>query len=119
MLTSRHRQVYNSFLQALQTLQTNLEQPEIPRASLQENFARVQQVFEQDVLALTAAELDAQTAPRWQSLQTEIYRAMRLLQTDRIRWQVARQAETARTRREEARDRVEQLIRYCQAILEV
>lgn len=119
MLTSHHRQVYENFLQSLQILRDHLEQPEMPKISLQNDFATVQQIFEQDVLALTATELDAQTAPRWQSIQTEIYRAMRLLQTERIRWQVARQEETAQTRQEEARDRVEQLIGYCEAILEL
>jgi hypothetical protein len=119
MLTSHHHQVYQTFLQALQSLAAHLEQPERSKESLQEDFAVVQQVFEQNVIILRATDLDDQTASRWQSVQTELHRTMRLLQMDRMRWQVARQPETAQRRRTQVRDRVNQLIQYCQTLLQM
>lgn len=119
MLSSIYFQAYEEFLQALLHIREVVDTPNALEGSLQDDFAKLQQVFQSQVMPLTGEGLELNSVSRWRSLHTEIYRAMRLLEADVMRWKIARQGETAEKRREEMRDRVNQLIRYCQELLKL
>lgn len=117
MLNPIHHQAYEVFLQALLQIRETVDAPDALEGALQDDFAQVQQVFSTQVLGLTGEGLELNVVSRWRSLQTEIHRAMRLLEADVMRWKIAQKGETSEQRREEMRDRVNQLIGYCQALL--
>ena len=117
MLPTSHLSAYQEFLTVLLTLrdQATAEHPEA--AALQETFERVQPIFSQ-IMSLPDDLLDSEIASRWQSVQTEIYRALRLLKTDIMFLRSSRQAATAEQRLAAVGDRLEKIIGYCQVILQ-
>ncbi len=117
MLTFSHRQVYENFVKVLVALSKAMTNPDISKTSWQGSFAQVQLTFEEEIIVLAVTELEGMELSRWQSLQTEIHRTMRLLQTEVMRWQTSRQEGTEQLRKDAVRDRVNQLIAYCQALL--
>lgn len=113
MLTTTHSQAYSQFLQTLHSLRDHLH------AETTFSIQELQQVFQQQVSPLSTNELDSAIVSRWQSLHTEVYRAMRLLPTEVMLWQASRQSTTAQQRKQAVRDRISQLINLCNAILEL
>lgn len=118
MLSKQHSQAYQEFLLLLQKLQNNFESDtgEIDILSLQKQFPTLQTFFQQQITVLTGQELDPAIATRWQSLQTEMHRELRLLNTDILFLASARQAETRSQRLTAVRDRLQRIIGYCTAI---
>lgn len=117
MLPSSYRQQYQEFLAALTDLlhTTKADHPE--QAQLKEKFQKVQQGFQEQIARLSGDGLDPAVAPRWQSLQTEIHRQMRLLEMDLIFLQASRQSATAQTRQAAMNNRIKTLIGYCEGIM--
>ena len=64
-------------------------------------------------------EMETETYHQWTSLHTEIKREVRLLNTDFLFWQSARQPKTQLARQTSCWQRSQKLIRYCQMILEL
>ena len=118
MLPKSHLSAYQEFLTVLLTLrdQATTEPPDA--AYLQETFARVEQIFQSQIMSLPDDSLDPEIASRWQSVQTEIYRALRLLKTDIMFLRSSKQAATAEQRLAAVGDRLEKIIGYCQVILQ-
>ena len=118
MLPTSHLSAYQEFLTVLLTLRDrSIEEPP-DAAALQNNFERVQQIFAQQIMTLNDEQLETEMAARWQSVQTEIYRALRLLKTDIMFLRSSKQAATIEQRLGSVRDRLEKIIGYCQVILQ-
>ena len=118
MLPLSHDRIYRELLNALVKLQNLSTTQDFDLSSLQKQYGLVKDVFQSRAMTLTAEGLDAAIASRWQSIQTEIYRALRLLQNDIIFLGSARQPATRQTRLKTLCDRIEQLIGYCQVLLQ-
>ena len=118
MLPKSHSQAYQEFLTVLLTLRdrATAEPPNV--AALQTDFERVQQIFQGQIMSLDSNEIDPTILPKWQPVQTEIYRALRLLGTDIIFLRSSRRAVTSEQRLTAVRDRLEKVIGYCQAMLQ-
>ena len=79
--------------------------------------AAMTQQFQPQILALPWAEMDEAISLRLQSIQTEISKQLRLLAMDTMFLKTARQPETSQQRRQQIGDRLDLLLRYCEAIL--
>ncbi len=117
MLPEIHRQRYQDFQQILERLHGLISQPTCDKALLKTNVAQAQQFFQDQVRNLDLDELDATAEHRSRSLHVEINKQLRLLATDVTFLQAAKQAVTSQQRLEQVNDRVNTLIRYCDALL--
>ena len=118
MLPLQHDRVYRELLNALLELENLTTATDLEPSSLEKQYALVKEIFQTRALTLTEEVLDPALVPRWQSVQTEINRAVRLLQNDIIFLRSARQPATRQTRLKTLCDRLEQLIGYCQVLLQ-
>ena len=133
MLSKPHNQAYQEFSTLLQKLQDDfvsmketssvqdksdfdLNNTEISIVSIKEQFQRLQTFFQQQIVPLTSQELDETIAIRWQSLQTEVHREFRLLNTDMLFLASSKQAKTKSQRLQSLCDRLDKIIGYCTAI---
>lgn len=114
MLPSLHCQRYEAFLRTLERLKQSVEEGANPL----EEFKQVQQLYQDKILTLSSEGIDPAIAPRWQSLQTEVNRTLRLLQTDILFLSASQQVETRQQRQTACFQRIEQLFGYCRAILD-
>ena len=117
MLPNLHRQAYQKLLTALQQMQQETTASNLDLAALQTSFSSLQQIFQQQILTLTTENIPPTLTSRWQSLQTEINRALRLLQTDIMFLRSSRQTTTYQQRLISIDKRLEQMIGYCQILL--
>jgi oligoendopeptidase F len=105
-----------------QQIQANLEavEPaEIVKSSsnqqvIQERLAQIQQ-FHQNLANLNL--LDETIQAQLQPIQTEISKQLRLLETDAIFLKAARQPATAEQRQQQIQQRLELLLKYCDAVI--
>ncbi len=116
MLSRSHSQACQNLLQDLRCLQEQATMTHGDISSLQQAFEQVQQTFAQDVMGLSSEGLDPAIASRWQSLQTEMHRTLRLLATDLLFLRSCRQATTRQQRLGLICDRIQQMIDYCQVM---
>ncbi len=116
MLPEIHRQQYRDFQQILEQLHS-LSQPSCDKALLKAKVASAQQFFQDHVRSLDLDELDAVIEQRSRSFHVEINKQLRLLTTDVMFLQAAKQAVTSQQRLEQVSDRINTLIRYCEALL--
>lgn len=119
MLPPSQRECYNQFQQVLNQLQDTATTLELEVAVLRDQFQDVQQLFQSQIAILSADEVEAEDASRWLSLQTEIYKQMRLLQTDLMLLQASRSSATSRLRKANVSDRIKTLIQYCDGLLQL
>lgn len=117
MLPTIHRNAYQHFLTVLISLRELVASSQAESDALGQGFRQVQQVFQTEILILSGEELEASIAPRFQSIQTEVYRSLRLLETDFLFWRTSRQAATSQQRLVVLENRLEALIGYCQAAI--
>ncbi|MGF1487517.1 MAG: heterocyst frequency control protein PatD [Prochloraceae cyanobacterium] len=117
MLPLQHDRIYRQLLNALLKLQNLSTADNLDLASLEKQYALVKEIFQTRALSLTEEGLDGAIASRWLSVQTEINRAIRLLQNDIIFLRSARQPATRQKRLKTVCDRIEQLIGYCRVLL--
>lgn len=82
--------------------------------ALQKSFQAAQQHFQQHIV-IPAAELDLPSLV--QSVQTEINRNLRLLSTDVVFLQSARQAAIQQQRLQQVCDRLVKLLEFCDGVL--
>jgi hypothetical protein len=117
MLTGLSRQRYETFQQALAQLQSFVSQNNVDGTTLQAEFLEVQQFFQLQIISLELDSLNPVEAAYVQSIQTEINKQLRLLGMDVMFLQAARQSVTAQKRQVQMRDRLTQLMQYCEALL--
>lgn len=112
-------QPYVDLRQMLQEMQAIAQSALSAPASFQGNafqksFQATQQHFQQHIV-IPAAELDLPSLV--QSVQTEINRNLRLLGTDVVFLQSARQAATQQQRLQQVCDRLVKLLEFCDGML--
>jgi hypothetical protein len=119
MLPPSQRKCYQEFQQALEQLRSTATVPDFEVAALRDDFQDVQQLFQSQIANLSADDLAPSYSSRWQSFQTEIYKQMRLLETDLMLLQASRSAATSLSRTSSVSDRIKTLIQYCEALLQL
>jgi len=117
MLSPSHGQSYQALQQALEQMYTTITAKDLEIDLLRENFQEVQGVFHSQILTLSADDVAPDAASRWQSWQTEIYKQMRLLETDLMLLQASRSSATLSSRQTGLKNRLNTLIQYCQELL--
>ena len=118
MLTFSSCQSYQKFQQSLKQMHTTITAKDLELAILQDNFQEVQQLFRSQIITLRTDDINQVCISRWQSLQTEIYKQMRLLETDLMLLQAARSSATLLSRQKGVQNRLHTLIQYCQELLQ-
>ncbi len=119
MLPLLHCQRYREFQQALELLHQASTVNDLEVSALRDNFQKVQQLFDSKIASLNADDVAPHYASRWQSVQTEIHKQMRLLATDVMLLISARSSATFQRRVSSVRDRINTLIQYCEALLQL
>jgi hypothetical protein len=113
MLTE-YRQFYQFFRQKLQQLQGQVGKD---YSTLQLTFQEAQTFFQHKILPLDLEFLNSAQAIKIQSFQVEINKQLRLLGTDLMFLQAARLPATQSQRWQQISDRLDMLMRYCDAVL--
>lgn len=116
MLSPSHRDCYQDFLDSLRQFQDAVNSPQVEANTVQSQFRALQERFQTQIMSLTSEGVDPSFVSRWQSLQTELHRAFRLLQTDVLFLQAARNPATLQRRYATIRDHLQALIGYVQAL---
>ena len=119
MLPQSHQKKYQELLTALLELQHYVAGKSSDFAILQKSFQKVQHLFQNQIMTLTSDGLDSCILLKWQSAQTEIHRALRLLEMDVMFFGVSRKADTSQQRIAAISDRINTLIGYCNVLLQL
>ena len=119
MLPSLQRKCYQEFQHALEQLHKRVAATDLEVAAFRDEFRDLQQLFQSQIVSLSADDFDPDYAYRWQSFQTEIYKQMRLLETDVMLLQASRSPATTLARAAGVSDRIKTLIQYCEALLQL
>jgi hypothetical protein len=119
MLQPSIQERYQEFQQALEQLHKGVTATDLHLPALRDNLQDVQQLFQSQIASLNTDDVAPDYASRWQSFQTEIYKQMRLLETDMMLLQASRSSATSLTRQASVSDRIHTLIQYCQALLQL
>jgi hypothetical protein len=114
MSPKSHSLAYRELLNGIQELYSYTNVTDLDPTFLFSKFQQVQQIFDKKILVLNEDGVEHSNLSRWRSLQTEIHRSLRLLGTDLMLLRSARQDKTLTTRSVTVRQRLEQLITYCQ-----
>ncbi len=115
MLPNLHYQRYQEFKQALEQLQTAASRV---YGLESRHFLETQQFFQQQIMSLDG-DLESADESRIRSYQTEMSKQLRLLGMDMTFLQAARQPETAQARQMQLHQRIQTLISYCDALLQL
>ncbi len=115
MLPKSYCNCYEYFFKKLLKLQQSLKSP--AEENQKKLYQELQLHFTKEVMTLTGTELKGAIYHKWQSLQTEINRAFRLLQTEFAFFLTARQTTTNQQRLTNINNHLEKLIFYCQELL--
>jgi hypothetical protein len=118
VLPESNRQHYRDFQHALQQLLGLIVRANPDGSSLQAAFLEAQQLFQLRIMALETDELDSRVVSKVRSYITEINKQMRLLGMDVMFLQTARQSGKIQQRQAQMGDRIDTVLRYCQALLE-
>ncbi|NEP03019.1 MAG: heterocyst frequency control protein PatD [Symploca sp. SIO2E9] len=119
MLPQSHSQRYQEFQQALKQMYETAAAKDWHFAGLREQFQELQQLFKSQIVSLSSDNLSPDYASRWQSLQTEIHKQMRLLDTDLMLLQASRSSARSLSRAASVRERLNTLMVYSQAIIQL
>lgn len=117
MLPDSVCQPYVEFEHQLQHLQTLVTLANPDFREIQACFLEAQQIFQGRIAQPDWAILSETDASRLPAIHTEIHKQLRLLATDVMFLQAARQPLTRQQRQAQMRDRLTLVQRYCQAIL--
>ena len=101
---------YQELSTFLDQFRANVTGNKLNAGELKENLAQLQEFFGQQIVPLVDAN------SREQSYKTEINKQVRLLEVDLMFLQGARQSTTSQSRLKTIEERIDTLIRYCQAI---
>lgn len=119
MLPLTHKEPYQKFQQVLVQILECSTDIDLEKTTLPEKLQSLQQLFKSEIATLSTDDLDLDYAGRWQSVQTEFFRQMRLLETDVMLLQAARTAVTSEKRMAGICDRLKTLIQYCEVLLQL
>lgn len=116
-----HSQAYQEFLISLEKLKNEflIDIEDIDISSLKTEFQKVKLFFQQNIASLEIENSNEAIAMRWQSLQTELYREFRLLDTDLLFLASSRQADTRLQRARSLLGRIERITKYGEAICQL
>jgi len=122
MLPLVYEERYTAFRQGLRRLSELVSERAIAPidkadVGFQTPVGELQIFFQEQLLSLTGDALAPEVEQRLQALQVEINKQLRLLGMDALFLQSARQPATVEQRRSQMGDRVQILIRYCDAVL--
>lgn len=119
MLSIIHKKDYQDFLKLLERWQTVVADPDCDPQKIenQELWQNLQTVFKDRIITITDTDMNLADASSWISIQAEIQREFRLLQTDWLFFQSSRQVTTRQARQANMLKHLEKLIIYCQSLL--
>lgn len=117
MVSGLTQQYYQEFQQALQQLRTIAAQSHPDPTALQSQFLELQQFFQRQMIGLDLAELPPAMQAKVHSYQVEANKQLRILGMDVMFLQAARQPATMQQRQAQMIDRIDTLLRYCEAVL--
>ncbi len=118
MLSKSHDQALREFQQALEQMYCQVDPDDVARSTIQEQFQALKGLFITQIASISASEIPLDDVSRWQSLTTEIYKQMRLLENDLMLLQASRSPDKAKLRQKGVCDRIGTLIDYCQGWLQ-
>ena len=119
MLPQAHRQRYQEFQRSLQQLKATVTQAKPSGEALKTAFQDLQQFFQGQIVPLGLEDLEHPgLEQRVQSYQTEMSKQLRLMGTDVMFLQAARQSTTFQQRQMQISDRLTMLIGYCDVLLQ-
>lgn len=118
MLPPSHSQNYREFKLNLEELKDVLSQDTVDRSHLKSSVVKLQDFFQNQILALDLNQLETTLEHQVQSVQVEINKQLKLLAMDSLFLQAAKQPATAQQRIQQAHDRLTLLLRYCEMLLE-
>ena len=108
---------YQNFIIVLTRLREQATAREVNIGELSKIFQELTVIFQDQILGLTVEGLEPSVSSVFQSTQTEIHRTLRLLGTDLLFLQSSRKQGTTEQRLGIVRDRIDQLMGYCQVII--
>lgn len=117
MLPEPYRQSYQTFQDELPQLQAAIEHESTVLVG-QQMLANLQ-ANQQQAIALPTDDLSAIAGQRLQALQIEINKQLRLLSTDLMFLQAAKQPQTRQQRQQQISERLHLLKQYCEAVLAI
>lgn len=117
-----HYPKYQAFQESLQEIEQlihdQLNHPSnLNQSALLAALSQVQQLFKEQILTMPLDQIPTDLLSSVQSYRTEMHKQMRLLATDVMFFQTARQPGTKQQRLSQMTTRLETLIRYCNALL--
>ncbi len=119
VLPSLYRDRYQQLLEHLLALKESIDRENQTPPAWKQRFQTAKQVYQSEIINLNSDGLEPAIASRWQSIQTELNRTFRLLQTDIIFLQAARQSATTEQRRANCQQHLDRLLAGCEAILDL
>jgi len=117
MVSSDWQQSWSAWKQRVEGIQGSLNADPVDRQGLQGAIADLQTKFQQELTSLSP-DLAPDIAQSVRAVQIEVDKQLRLLNTDILFLQAARQSETLAQRLQQMGDRLERLTRYCDLLLE-
>ncbi len=118
MLSQSHNQAFREFQQALEQMYCQVEPDHVARSAIQEQFQALKGLFITEIASISVEDIPLDYVSRWQSLKTEIYKQIRLLENDLMLLQASRTPDKAKLRQKRVCDRIGTLIDYCQGWLQ-
>ena len=112
-----HKKVYQEFLNLLEEFQQELNSSYTIIS--QESWYKLQQFCQEKIFTLTDDDLDDSLVKQWRSLQVEIQREFRLLNTDILFFGTSRQTKTKEARLKSISDRITRLVKFSQMVQEL
>lgn len=119
MMLPNCQQAYQKLELLFQQLQIKIANETTTSANLKSDLLEIQQL-QQQVVALQLEQTDQEVIDfqsQIQPIQTEVTKQLRLLETDLLFLQTARQPATGQQHRQRISNRLTLLLRYCAAIL--
>lgn len=117
MLPRSHYQCYQEFLELVSNLRESTELPDPDVVLLEQQFHKIQSFHQDKILALNSQDLDSEILLRWQSLQTENHRSLRLMATTMMFLRTSRSNATTEARLASLREEIQRIIDRCQWLL--
>ncbi|HBE16695.1 MAG TPA: hypothetical protein DEG17_16650 [Cyanobacteria bacterium UBA11149] len=117
MLPQLQRLRYQEFQQAIEEVLSCATADKLDFAAIRNGFDRLKELFQSQILSLNSDEIPAGAVSRWQSIQTEVHKQMRLLATDMTILQASRNQTTSEVRVARICDRLKEIHQFCQVFL--
>ncbi|MGD1875351.1 MAG: heterocyst frequency control protein PatD [Mastigocoleus sp.] len=107
---------YQHFAMLLANFHQNISKTQVDISTVMQKFTEIKQYFQQTVIPVTEEEMTSLAQTNLQSYRTEMSKQIRLLEMDILFLKGARQEKTIQTRNQSISDRLNSLIRYCEAM---